>query len=239
MTLSNTAWVPQQPWKGGLVNRGLPVPDGVEWRVGVRFNSNGCVAPLLQDTCNPTDKTPTRIGAENEFLPVEIIQPVECATIGNVDLARLASERLETTTEWALGQELAYDAAGLGNPKLTDATPTAYACAKAALAALIGQASQIGFGAYLTVHLTPAAAVLLATEMVEVDWLTYIVSPGYGEQPQIWVTGPTFVGVDKHVDLSGVQRVENTKQEIAERLAIAFFDPCILLSATFANDCSS
>lgn len=238
MTLSNPTWASQQPWKGGLVDRGLPIPGDVEWRTGVRFDSTGCVAPLLQDPCAPADKTPTGVGDEHEFLPTQVIQPVECSTIGGIDLERLARERLDVTTEWALGQALAFDPVGLGNPKLTDATPTAYACPEAALAALVGQASQIGFGAYLTVHLTPAAAVLLAERIAAIDWLTYIISPGYGAGQQIWVTGPTYVGVDADIVLSGVQRVQNTKQEIAERIALAYFDPCILLSGTFANDCS-
>lgn len=239
MTLSNPTWIPQRMWEGGLVDRGLPFPEGVEWRTGVRFNSTGCVAPLLQDACIPTDKEPTRIGDENEFLPTNVIQPVECATIGNIDLERLARERLDATTEWALGQSLLLGTAtDPDNPALSDATPVAYDCARAALAATMALAAAASFGSALTVHLTVDAAVLLAQDIAAIDWATFIVSPGYGAGPQIWVTGPTFVGVDSEIVLSGTLQVQNTSQEIAERLVLAAFDPCVLVSGTFPNDCT-
>lgn len=238
MTLSNPTWIPQQPWKGGLVDRGLSFPDGVEWRTGVRFNSTGCVAPLLQDACNPTDKVPTRIGTEREFLPTVVIQPVECATIGNVDLERLARERLETTTEWALGQSLLLGTAtDPDNPALSDVAATAYGCAEEALSKTVALAAVAGIGVALTVHLTVEAAIVLAERIAAIDWLTFIVSPGYGTGAQIWVTGPTYVGVDNQITLSGVLHEQNTKQEIAERLVLAAFDPCVLVSGTFPNDC--
>lgn len=245
MTLSNPTWIPQQPWKGGLVDRGLSFPDGVEWRTGVRFNSTGCVTPLLQDACAPTgEKTPTGIGDEREFLPTNVVQPVECATIGNIDLERLARERLETTTEYALGEVLALDPLTLGNPKLTDAVPTEYGCAKEALAATLAIAAVNGRGTRLTVHANVSAAVHLAHEMVLIDWVDWIVSPGYETAPQtagpqIWVTGPTYVGVEDQIHLSGTLQVQNTKQEIAERVVLAAFDPCVLVSGTFPNDCGT
>lgn len=239
MTLSNPVWLPQQPWKGGLVDRGLPFPDGVEWQTGVRFNSTGCVAPLLQDACTPTDKTPTGIGAEREFLPTVAIQPVECSTIGNIDLERLARERLTTTTEWALGQSLLLGTAtDPDNPALSDVAATAYLCAEEALSKTMGLAAQAGFGAALTVHLTVEAAVHLAERIAAIDWATFIVSPGYGSGTQIWVTGPTYVGVNAEMILSGTFHEQNTKQNIAERLVLAVFDPCVLVSGTFPNDCT-
>lgn len=238
MTLSNTVWAPHKPWKGGLVDRGLPIPDGVEWRTGVRFTSTGCVAPLLQDPCAPADKVPTRTGADAEFLSLNIIQPVDCSTISNIDLERLARERLDSTTEWALGQQLMLDSGALGNPKLTDAVATAYTCAQDALATMLGLASQTGFGAALTVHLSPAAAALLAYKNLDdLDWVDYIVSPGYGEAPAIWVTGATYVGVDTEVVLTGVWREGNNQNVVAEKIGIAFFDPCILIAGTFPADC--
>jgi hypothetical protein len=238
MTLSNPVWLPQQPWKGGLVDRGLSFPDGVEWRTGVRFNSTGCVAPLLQDACNPTDKTPTRVGDEHEFLPTNAIQPVECATISNIDLERLARERLTATTEWALGQSLLLGTATEpDNPALSDVVATAYGCAEEALSKTLALAAQAAFGTALTVHLTVEAAVLLAERIAAIDWVTFIVSPGYGTGAQIWVTGPTYVGVDADMVLSGTFREQNTAQNIAERLVLAVFDPCVLFSGTFPNDC--
>lgn len=239
MTLSNPVWLPQQPWKGGLVDRGLSFPDGVEWQTGVRFNSTGCVSPLLQDACNSTDKTPTGIGDEHEFLPAQVIQPVECSTITNIDLERLARERLTTTTEWALGQSLLLGTAtDPDNPALSDVAATAYLCAEEALSKTMSLAAQAGFGAALTVHLTVEAAVHLAERIQAIDWATFIVSPGYGTGAQIWVTGPTYVGVDAEMVLSGTFQEQNTKQNIAERLVLAAFDPCVLVSGTFPNDCT-
>lgn len=239
MTLSNPTWIPQQPWKGGLVDRGLPFPEGVEWRTGVRFNSTGCVAPLLQDACNPTDKVPTGIGDEREFLPTIAVQAVECSTITNIDLERLARERLTTTTEWALGQSLLLGTAtDPDNPALSDVAATAYGCAEEALSKTMGLAAQAGFGTALTVHLTVEAAVVLAERIAAIDWATFIVSPGYGTGAQIWVTGPTYVGVDADMVLSGTFQEQNTKQNIAERAVLAAFDPCVLFSGTFPNDCT-
>lgn len=239
MTLSNPTWIPQQPWKGGLVDRGLPFPDGLTWQTGVRFNSTGCVAPLLQDACNPTDKVPTGIGDEHEFLPTNVIQPVECSTINNIDLERLARERLDSTTEWALGQSLLLGTAtDPDNPALSDAAVVPYGCGEVALAASLGLAAQASYGSALTVHMTVSAAALLAEQIAAIDWATFIVSPGYGsDTPQIWVTGPTYVGVNEDVMLSGVLRVENTVQFVAERLVLAAFDPCVLVSGTFPPDC--
>lgn len=239
MTLSNPTWISQQPWKGGLVDRGLSFPEGLEWRTGVRFNSVGCVAPLLQDACVPEDKEPTRIGDEHEFLPTNVIQPVECATIGNVDLERLARERLDSTVEWGLGQSLLLGTATVpDNPALSDVIATAYGCAEEALSKTLGLAAVNGIGARLTVHLTVEAAALLYDQIAVIDWVNFIVSPGYGTGAQIWVTGATYVGVDDQVMLSGVLQVENTKQFIAERLVLAAFDPCVLVSGTFPNDCA-
>jgi hypothetical protein len=238
MTMSNPTWIPQQPWKGGLVDRGLPFPEGVEWRTGVRFNSTGCVAPLLQDACVPAEKTPTRLGDEHEFLPTNVLQPVECATNGNIDLERLARERLDSTTEWALGESLRLGTATEpDNPALIDAPVVAYGCAEEALSKTLALAAQASFGSRLTVHLTVEAAALLYDQIAVIDWVTFIVSPGYGTGAQIWVTGPVHVGVDDQVMLSGVLQVENTKQFIAERLVLAAFDPCVLFSGTFPNDC--
>lgn len=239
MTMSNPTWIPQRLWEGGLVDRGLPFPAGLEWRTGVRFNSTGCVEPLLQDACVTEDKVPTRVGAENEFLPTNVIQPVECSTINNIDLERLAQERLEATTEWALGQSLLLGTAtDPDNPALSDVAATGYLCAEEALSKTMGLAAQAGFGTALTVHLTVEAGVHLAERIAAIDWATFIISPGYGTGTQIWVTGPTYVGVDEEVRLSGVLRVENTQQEIAERLVLAAFDPCVLVSGTFPNDCT-
>jgi len=239
MTMSNPTWIPQQPWKGGLVDRGLSFPAGLEWRTGVRFNSTGCVAPLLQDACVPADKVPTGIGDEHEFLPTNAIQPVECSTINNIDLERLARERLDATTEWALGQSLLLGTAtDPDNPALSDVAPVAYGCAAEALSKTLALAAQASFGTALTVHLTVEAAVLLYDQIANMDWVTFIVSPGYGTGAQIWVTGPTYVGVDEEIMLSGVLQVQNTQQFIAERLILAAFDPCVLVSGTFPNDCS-
>jgi hypothetical protein len=239
MTMSNPTWIPQQPWKGGLADRGLSFPAGLEWRTGIRFNSTGCIEPLLQDACNPTDKTPTGVGDEHEFLPTNVIQPVECATISNIDLERLARERLESTTEWALGQSLLLGTATEpDNPALSDAVATEYLCAEEALSKTMGLAAQASFGGALTVHLTVEAGAHLAERIAAIDWATFIISPGYGTGTQIWVTGPTYVGVDEEIVLSGTLQVQNTQQEIAERLVLAAFDPCVLVSGTFPNDCT-
>jgi hypothetical protein len=246
--------------RGGLLSSASPLPDG--WENGIAFRVVGCEPPTLLAPCEfgDTDEPGVRPGLA-EFRPVFIRQSAACSTLSQVGTVNIALNRLEGTTEWALGYALATGALS-GNPSLADAevvsevdAPSAAEGAVAAISCLEQAIADTGLGADAVIHAPyKAAAILVATGLVErvgdrfesPTGLTVIFSPGYplvgGEESiTLWATGAVFAGVSAGEVLvdgaTGRPLADfrtNLDESLSQRLGLAAFDPCINLAASFA-----
>lgn len=226
--------------RGGLLSVALPPPEG--WMRGIAVNFHGCGEPILRDKCIAAVDTPHRPGvAEFPAFPIE--QSSTCSTLSDIDHEEHARDRLDATTEWALGRQLATDQAGTGAPSLEDATvlgtmdllelATAVGCLEQA-------AADTGFGARWVLHAPVRAAAYLAERRLNIDGFTpsgqrWIFSPGYpsniGTTMGLWATGVVWAavsGVDVHSGTADFRR--NSLDGWAMRTGIVAFDPCINLA---------
>lgn len=223
---------------GGLLEAALPAPQG--WEQGLSLPFYGCGEPRLQDRCvtaNDAVHTPSSA----EFLPFGISQGSECSTLSRVDQRRHAEGRLDATTEWAVGRQLATDAMGLRSPSLANSTGLGtlqWFDVGAGVAALEQAAADKGYGAQWWVHVPIQAVNLLAlyfdpraTRLQLFSGAPVVASPGYpggaSGQIRLWVTGPVWAAVSDPLTMDDVDRNTNRQTAYAERSAIVAFDPCI------------
>lgn len=244
---------------GGLLENAYTLPDG--WENGIAFLGTGCSEPEIVAPCVVTDRTETRPGDANIFEPIWINQSAGCSTLSQIGTVDIARDRLESTTEWALGRALA-TGAGSNNPALADAEnvhSAAYDPATVAfnvvhsVACIEQAAADVGFGAEVFLHAPVLAAAFLAnTGMMTDDYRSpagyrWIISPGYPVAPadggtaiSIWATGSVFAAVTPAQTLvdGGTGQAPtgwryNTDAAYRQRLGLSAFDPCLNLSATF------
>jgi hypothetical protein len=245
---------------GGLLVRGLPLPDG--WTEGgIVFRASGCSEPVVLSACEVSDRTGVRPGENGVFEPIFISASAACSLLSQIGSTNMASDRLEATSEWALGRLLA---TGLGsnNPSFADATNVHSADTGdipadvvAAVSCLEQAAADLGFGAEIVMHAPPrAAAFLKSLLLIEDDTHEspsghpWIISSGYPVEAEsgedtivtIWATGTVWAGVsDAYVLDDGrtgkppVNWRMNLDEAYAQRLGLAAFDPCLALSASF------
>lgn len=240
--------------RGGILANAYPLPEG--WENGISFLGVGCEEPNITAPCVVMDRTEVRPGDASVFDPIFIHQSAACSMLSKLGLVDIAADRLEATTEWALGQALA-TGIGSGNPSLQDATSVALwedaadvALAVVSSVACLEQgAADAGFGAEVFLHAPLRAAAFLANAgMMTEDYLSpagfqWIISPGYpvdGDAVTMWATGGVFASVTDAQPMinpaTGQAPVgwrTNTGSAIAQRLGMAAFDPCLNLSATF------
>lgn len=90
---------------GGLLSAACPLPDG--WERGISFLDDACLQPSVMAEC-PTcpDLKPTQNVEYSTFLPVRLIQSVECSTMGGVDVPGMAGTALDQTIGYALAREM-------------------------------------------------------------------------------------------------------------------------------------
>lgn len=225
---------------GGLLDVADPAPDGWQ-RGGLTVSFHGCHAPDMLDKCvSVQSDAPSPSTAD--FKAFVIAQGDVCSTLSRLDHATNARQRLEATTEWALGRQLSTDQAGLGTTSLADATLLG-TCDNVtdAVSALEQAAADTGFGAYLTLHTSVRGASYLAnasiidlggpaTSPVGSPW---VFSSGYANPDagtvRFWATGRVWVGVGTDLYLHDPDWRTNTDEAFAERPAIVAFDPCINL----------
>lgn len=233
--------------RGGLLEAAYPLPEG--WENGVTFLGTGCSEPQETTICVVTDRTETRPEGATIQEPVFIAQSAACSMLSKIGTVDIATNRLEATTEWALGRLLA---TGLGtdNVSFEDAESVSESGDPVdAVSCLEQGAANVGFGAEVFLHAPlRAAAYLKSNHLLSDDFrspsgLQWILSPGYPTEDDsvtIWATGSVFADVTDAYDLTDPQTGRppvgwriNTDAAFRQRLGLAAFDPCLLISATF------
>jgi hypothetical protein len=238
VTLERPAEVAQPPVvKGGLLDVALPAPSG--WERGLTIEFYGCGEPILRDKCISGTDVPHRGGiATFPIFPIE--QGATCSTLGGGDQQAHASARLEATTEWAVGRQLATDIVGTGAPSFADADvlgTVADADFVTAVGCLEQAAADAGFGTQWFLHAPVRAASYLAylgqvdTNNLSGTGAKWIFSPGYPVQAsttiRLWATGPVWVGVGDGISNPDTDWRTNSKSAFALRAGLVAFDPCI------------
>jgi hypothetical protein len=240
--------------RGGLLANAYPLPPG--WENGVSFLGVGCQEPAIVGPCVITDRTETRPGDASIFEPIFVNQSAGCSMLSHIGEVNIAANRLESTTEWALGRALA-TGVGSNNPALADAENISSVSDPAnvglsavqAVSCLEQAAADVGFGAEVFLHAPLRAAAYLANAgMMTEDYMSpsgfqWIISPGYpveGDDVTIWATGSVFASVTPAEALINGATGQapqgwrtNSGAAYAQRLGLAAFDPCLNLSATF------
>lgn len=205
------------------------------------------------------DTTAARPGAAAIFEPIWIRQSAACSTISQIGTIPISLNRLEGTTEYALGLALA-TGVGSDNPSFADATIVQVAeadipviAAISAVGCLEQAAANLGFGAEVVLHAPVGAAAWLTAGNLMIDGYSpaghqWIISPGYpgGEVDgdnqviSIWATGTVWAGVsesyvlrDPATGMNPIGWQTNYDAAYAQRLGLAAFDPCLNLAATF------
>lgn len=231
--------------RGGLLANAYPLPDG--WENGISFLGTGCSEPEVSGPCTITDRTEVRPADAVVFEPIFINQSSACSMLSKVGNVDIATNRLESTTEWALGRALATGAGA--SPALVDATSVSTgANFVEAISCLEQAAADLGFGAEVFLHAPLRAAAFLMDKSLIKDGsfspsgFQWIFSPGYPaatDSVTIWATGSVFAGVSPAETLvdgvTGQPPVGwryNTAAAYSQRLGLAAFDPCLNLSAT-------
>lgn len=233
--------VDTRPGGLGILAAALPAPTG--WLQGLSIPFYGCGEPILQDRCATANDEPNRGAPAAGFIPFGIMQSASCSTLSRLDQKRHAEGRLDSTTEWAVGRQLATDGLGLGTPSFADGTnlgTVADGDFILAVGTLEQAAADAGFGAQWWLHgPIKAASYLAAFNLKDNDDnqspsnARWVMSPGYPvEGPttiRLWATGPVWVGVDEPFVLNDIDRRGNEDTAYAQRSAIVAFDPCVNL----------
>jgi hypothetical protein len=235
--------------------RGLPLPPGWE-DGGVAFRASGCSEPVVLSVCEVSDRTGVRPGDNGVFEPIFITASAACSLLSQIGTVNMASDRIEATSEWALGRALA---TGLGsnNPSFADATVVHAATDEdvvSAVSCLEQAAADLGFGAEIVMHAPPrAAAYLSASHLLDENFVSpaghpWIISSGYPVEAEsgddtvvtLWATGTVWAGVNDVYILEDGQTGRppvnwrmNLDEAYAQRLGLAVFDPCLNLAASF------
>jgi hypothetical protein len=232
---------------GGLLSAALPLPPG--WENGITFFGVGCAEPQIFGPCTVTDTTEVRPNGQNVFEPVFVQQTAACSRLGNIGTISIADNRLESTTEWAIGHVLATGEAS-NNPSFADAELVAAQDDVVSAVSCLEQAvADVGFGADGFLHAPMRAAAYLRSNhlldpitKLSPGGLTWVISPGYpggtddgGDSTvTIWATGLVFAGATDVYQLDGLPGWrQNLDDAYAQRVGLAAFDPCLNLSATF------
>lgn len=228
----------------GLLDVALPVPAG--WQRGLTVPWYGCGEPILRDKC---------IAAEDEAHRPNVVTypsfPIEqgstCSTLSGMDQDTFARARLDATTEWALGRQLATDQVGTGAPSLADAQLLGSLPGPDdvvwAVACLEQAAADVGYGTPWVLHTSPRGAAfarrykMMDSTGLSPSGMPWIISPGYpsyGTEDDVdpatvrfWVTGPVWAGVDDPTLQSAIDWRANDDTAYALTAGIVAFDPCI------------
>lgn len=240
VSLSTGVELPEQatPFRGGLLDRALDLPEG--WEQGVVVPFYGCGEPILRNKCIVATDEPHR-GSIVDFQPFPIEQATTCSTVGNLDLPAHARARLDATSEWALGRQLQSDLTQTGNPKLDDADSLGTAPDIVTAVALLEEnAAAAGFGTPWFIHAPVYAAALLERYgLIGRDGSTpaggtWVISPGYlrpdANTVRLWVTGPVWADVDAPQMTTDVDQRVNSASAWALRVGLVAFDPCLNFS---------
>jgi hypothetical protein len=164
--------------------------------------------------------------------------------LDELDQEKHARTRLDETTEWAVGQQLATDGLALGTPSLADSVAAAATIPSRdmalAVATLEQAAADAGFGSEWWLHSPVFGAAFLAQDRQLLDGgvsptgAPWIISPGYPAAAapttlRLWATGPVWVGVTDMHSYQSINRREGDDVAYGQRDGIVAFNPCINL----------
>lgn len=247
------------PRTGGLLASARALPAG--WERGISFTDASCTLPVVMGEC-PTgpDLKPAQGLTVETFRPVELIQAIECTTLGGGpgDTANVA---LDQTREFALARELLTGAASARDASVPDhANPSLVSTAvpigdtlsvAAALACMERRFAEAtgGRAGFVLVGVDMATR-LLALRLIWRDgaqWRTaagsiVVVSAGFdgrdpgggppaaGEPLWMYEVANLWAGVGTRTVLSDVNRADNTATERAEDIALAAFPTCAVFA---------
>lgn len=239
-TLTKAVDLPAQstPGRGGLLSAALPAPEG--WEGGLAIPFYGCGEPILRDKCVTSVDVPHRTSvAEFPSFPIE--QGSTCSTLSQLDHEEFALARLNATTEWAMGRQLATDQVGLGGPSFLDSTDLGVSeDVVAGIGCLEEEVAMTSFGSRYFLHASPrTAAALRAAKMIDNDGRSpsgarWIISPGYAglDEGRVWATGAVWAATSVPDVHAAVSHRVNDDTAFALRAGIVAFDPCINLTLT-------
>lgn len=240
---------------GGLLTAARPI--GGEWWRGVMFSSGRCLVPQNVGPC-PTEPATEKVRARPSdaatFQAFNVIQAVECSTLGRSDMGGLANQSLDVTREFGVASELLTGAA-TANPSLAGAVLAADDLGSATdpIAALgcLDQMAGVALSgrlAFIHAPITVANAWLAAGAIWRDGRLWRTVSgsivvsspaydgrapggaaPGPGDTMYAYATGEVFAEVGQRETLQSVDRAVNTDTAIAEDAAIVGYDPCFAI----------
>lgn len=205
------------------------------------FRDSWCLSPsswpyCIDELSPPGDKEGQTPGI-GTFTPIGLFQGIECTSLSQGEAEEDASETLEATRDWRLGQVLA-DGGDTGNPSLADAASVASAGTGIveALATAEGEAADGLYGRLAYVHVSWADLTRLAAAQAITregrSWRTaagnvVVASAGYsGLTDSIHVTGEVFAAVSPVETRSALDRSVNTYEAYAEQIGLAVFPPC-------------
>ena len=161
--LMEGAEVEQATRSNGILASALPAPQG--WIQGLSLPFYGCGEPVLSDRCVTATDVTLHKTAVAEFLPFGISQSATCSSLSRLDQKAHAQGRLDSTTEWAVGRQLATDGLGLGTPSFADGTSLG-TVADGNFAQAVGEleqaAADAGFGTQWWLHGPVKAAAFLS-----------------------------------------------------------------------------
>jgi hypothetical protein len=222
------------------------------------FSSGRCLVPQNVGPCPTepaTEKVRQRPSDAATFQAFNVVQAVECSTLGRSNMGELANQSLDVTREFGVASELLTGAA-TANPSLAGAALAADDLGTAtdpvaALGCLDQSAGSALSGRLAFIHAPIAVAnVWLAEGIIWRDgrlWRTVfgsvvVVSPAYdgrapggtaptpGDTLYAYATGEVFAEVGQRDLLQAVDRSVNTDTAIAEDAAIVGYDPCFAIA---------
>ena len=226
------------PRSSGILSAALPAPQG--WMQGLSIPFYWCGEPVLSNRCVTADDTADlNKTAVAEFLPFGISQSATCSSLSRLDQKAHATSRLDSTSEWAVGRQLATDGIGMDTPSFADGTSLG-TVADGNFAQAVGELEQAaadnGFGTQWWLHGPVKAAAFLSESRsllgkVSPTGAPWVISVGYPVQSattvRLWVTGSVWAAVDEAFVFDDLDRRNNTDEAFANRSAIVAFDPCI------------
>lgn len=217
-------------------------PLSGSWMNGVVFTSAGCLPPSASPYCPdpPVEKPTNRRGDPVTFEPFTVFQGVECSAFPGASITETAGAALDATRDWQIGRELAHGDI-TDNPALDEATNVGAGITPVEALALLEQEAADGlFGRQAWIHMSVAnltrlhaadAVIRDGGRMVTAAGSRVVVSAGYDFDDLI-ATGDVWAAAGERDTFGDPDRAINTQYAYAEDVAVAAFDPCLLIATT-------
>lgn len=213
-----------------------------QWMNGVTFTSGTCLPPAATPYCPdvPVTKDTNRVLDPVVFEPFGVFQGVECSAFPGQDVKETAGEVLDATRDWQIGRELAH---GLitGNIALDEAVTVGSDILPVEALALLEQAAvDVLYGRQAWIHMSVGNLTRLYSEraiireggrLMTIAGSRVVVSAGY-DFPELIATSDVWAAAGERDTFGDPDRAVNTQYAYAEDVAVAAFDPCLLIQTT-------